>query len=107
MTVQGRDCEEQERRAKVTEQGGRDADRIEDLSSVLMMEVARSLCQRVQSPWAKGHGLLLTPGSPIVDRGLQPKRQKWRGAIFGLRDAVWARFRLNLRLNPTNEIEFT
>jgi hypothetical protein len=57
MPVQGRDCEEQEMTAKVTEQGGRNADRIEDLSSV-PMEVARSLCQRVQSLWAKGHGLL-------------------------------------------------
>jgi hypothetical protein len=46
MFVQRRECEGQERTLKVTEQGGRDADRIEDLSSVLMMEVARPLCQR-------------------------------------------------------------
>src|SRR5271170_2486772 len=32
-----------------------------------------------------------TAGSSIVDCSLQPKRQKWRGAILGPRDAVWAR----------------
>jgi hypothetical protein len=47
MFVQRRECEGQERTLKVTEQGGRDADRIEVLSSVLMMEVARPLCQRI------------------------------------------------------------
>jgi hypothetical protein len=58
MPVQERDHEGQERTVKVTEQGGRDADRIEDLSSVPMREVARSRCQRAQSPCAKGHSLL-------------------------------------------------
>jgi len=45
------------RRVKVTEQGGWDADRIEKLSSVLMVEVARPLRQRVKSPCSKGHGV--------------------------------------------------
>jgi len=46
--VQGRDCEGQERAVEVTEQGGQDADWIENLSLMLMMEVARLLCQRVE-----------------------------------------------------------
>lgn len=44
---------------KVIEQGGgRDADRIKDFSSVPMKEVARPLCQSIQSLCAKGHGFL-------------------------------------------------
>jgi len=42
---------------KMTEQGGR-ADRIKNLSSMLMLEVARPLRQRVESSCAKGHGLI-------------------------------------------------
>jgi hypothetical protein len=41
----------------VTEQGGWDADRIEKLSSVLMVEVARPLRQRVESLCSKRHGV--------------------------------------------------
>ena len=85
MLVQGRDCEGQEWTVKVTEQGGRDADRIENLSSVPMMEVARPLCQRIQSSCVKEHGLLYASGSSIVDCGLQSKRQKRRRAIDGRR----------------------
>ena len=46
-----------EGRVKVTEQGGWDADRIDKLSSMLMVEVARPLRQRVESPYLKGHGV--------------------------------------------------
>jgi hypothetical protein len=42
---------------KVTEQGGWDVDRIEKLSSVLMVEVARPLQQRVESLCSKRHGV--------------------------------------------------
>lgn len=44
MLVQGRDCEGQERTVEVTEQDGQDADRIENLSLMPMMEVANLLC---------------------------------------------------------------
>jgi len=43
---------------KVTEKDGRDADGIEILSSVVMVEVARPLRQRAEFPYVKGHGLL-------------------------------------------------